>query len=305
MPVRVNAKSPGEFMRDHLVDAGGIDYPQAIFRAYKAHLKSQGLKNLPSRATMSTYIWRARQVGLIVFDHPEPPAYWDAIEDGTEVPANYVPGTQPLAPSPRHYYRILDPNDPRWIKLEASYREEKGLPIGESVVTVTKPPQPEVTAPPPPAPRRRAEVTPRVPEEEAPVPKTRRPRAAAPSPVPAAREAVAPLDARRQEILAKLDILENSPSIPAVADFENELLELGEDIIDAAEGATGLERTLLSNLNSSVIKTLDRIGLLRTSVQRRLVSRTQGEIGRADAALRAAIRVAQEDLSTGIEEGGT
>ncbi|KKK78246.1 hypothetical protein LCGC14_2845470, partial [marine sediment metagenome] len=116
-------------MRDHLVTAGGMDYPQAMFKAYKAHLKAEGLKDGCSRASWSRYIWLANRIGLIEFDHAEAPTYWNAIADGVEVSADYVRESRPQAPSPRHYYRILDPNDPRWIRLEASYRESIGFQV--------------------------------------------------------------------------------------------------------------------------------------------------------------------------------
>ncbi|GAI71779.1 unnamed protein product, partial [marine sediment metagenome] len=57
MPVRARAKPPGEFMRDHMVAAGGMDYPQAMYKAYKEHLKSMGLRDGCSRASWSRYIW--------------------------------------------------------------------------------------------------------------------------------------------------------------------------------------------------------------------------------------------------------
>ncbi|KKK74806.1 hypothetical protein LCGC14_2880050, partial [marine sediment metagenome] len=43
MPVRVIAKPPGEFISGHLQEVGGMDYPQAIYRAYKAYLEAQGV----------------------------------------------------------------------------------------------------------------------------------------------------------------------------------------------------------------------------------------------------------------------
>ncbi|GAH87350.1 unnamed protein product, partial [marine sediment metagenome] len=90
MPVRVRAKPPGEFMKDHLVAAGGMDYPQSMYKAYKAHLKAMGLRDGCSRASWSRYVWLANRIGLIEFDHAEAPAYWNAIADGVEVPADYV-----------------------------------------------------------------------------------------------------------------------------------------------------------------------------------------------------------------------
>ncbi|GAJ12847.1 unnamed protein product, partial [marine sediment metagenome] len=129
MPVRARAKPPGEFMRDHLVAAGGVDYPQSMYKAYKEHLKAEGLRDGCSRSSWSRYIWLANRIGLIEFDHAEASAYWNAIADGVEVPADYVRESRPQAPSPRHYYRIVDQNDPRWIRLEASYRESIGFEV--------------------------------------------------------------------------------------------------------------------------------------------------------------------------------
>ncbi|KKL23347.1 hypothetical protein LCGC14_2426260, partial [marine sediment metagenome] len=114
-------------MRDHLVAAGGMDYPQAMYRAYKEHLKAEGLKDGCSRSSWSKYTWLANRLGLIEFDHAEAPAYWNGIVDGVDVPTGYERESRPQAPSPRHYYRIVDPNDPRWIRLEASYRESIGF----------------------------------------------------------------------------------------------------------------------------------------------------------------------------------
>ena len=72
MPVRARAKPPGEFMKDRLA-AGGMDYPQAMYKAYKEHLKAEGLKDGCSRASWSRYVWLANRIGLIKFNHAEAP----------------------------------------------------------------------------------------------------------------------------------------------------------------------------------------------------------------------------------------
>ncbi len=141
MPLRLTAKGPGEFIRDHLVDAGGMDYPQSIHRAYKAYLRDRGFRNGASRASVSKYIWLANKLGLVAFDHAEAVEYWNGVVDGAEPLPEYVRESRPHAPSPRHYYRILDPADPRWIRLEASYRESIGLEV-PAVPKPRKPPEP-------------------------------------------------------------------------------------------------------------------------------------------------------------------
>ena len=287
MPVRMLAKPPGEFIRDHLVAAGGMDYPQSIYRAYKAHLKAQGLKDGCSRASMSTYIWRANRIGLIVFDHAEAPAYWNAVEDGVEVPAGYVREPRPQAPSPRHYYRILDPTDARWIRLEASYRQSIGL---EVLPPAPRPPiRPPKEKKPPPKPK------------PPPPPKPPRvPRVVKPKP-PTPLERVAPFEAGMTVISAKLDELERTPTQARVEEFTEELITLGEQVVKAGAKARGAERTLLGNLNTRIRQGLDHINLLRTSVGRVLQTTTAAERERAQAALRAATRVVQEDLAPGEE----
>lgn len=125
MPLRVTALAPGPFMRQHLLDVGGMDYVQAIFRSYKAHLRAAGVKHLPSRKAMDIYIWICNKLGLIVFDHAEASGLWNGV---TVPPEGYVRESRPQAPSPRHYYRIAKPDATQWEKLGMSYRLWKGLP---------------------------------------------------------------------------------------------------------------------------------------------------------------------------------
>jgi len=283
MPVRVRAKPPGEFMRDHMVAAGGIDYPQSMYRAYKTYLKAQGLRDGCSRASWSKYIWLANKMGLITFDHAEAPAYWNAIENGVEVPVAYTRESRPQAPSPRHYYRIVNPTDSRWIRLEASYRESIGIEV-------------------PPA-------FPRVPIKAAPPPVKKPPKAKLPKPAPAkpprvvkpkpptAEEKVQPYEERIGLILAALSELETAPTLEKVAEIEDGLIILGEDVLEVAEKARGREKTLLSNIAVRWRTAIEEMPLLRSSVQRVQAAETKTERARAEAALRAAVRVVAEDLS--------
>jgi len=291
MPVRARAKPPGEFMRDHLVAAGGMDYPQAMFKAYKEHLKSEGLKDGCSRASWSRYVWLANRIGLIEFDHAEAPTYWNAIADGVEVPADYVRESRPQAPSPRHYYRILDPNDPRWIRLEASYRESIGFEV--------PPPMPRPAPKPP-----KVKKPPLVPKPK-PKPKPAKKVRVVKPPTPTAEEKIRPYEERIGLIIATLAELETSPSLALVSEIEDQAVELGEDVVTAAKKAKGTERTLLSNISLRLRQTLEDMTLLRSSVQRYLVSKTDAERERNMAALRAAIRVVREDLTPlPVEERG-
>jgi len=283
MPVRVRAKPPGEFMRDHMVAAGGMDYPQSMYKAYKEHLKAEGLKDGCSRASWSRYVWLANRIGLIEFDHAEAPTYWNAIADGVEVPADYVRESRPQAPSPRHYYRILDPTDPRWIRLEASYRESIGFAV-----------PPAMPRPPPKPPKEK--VVPLKPKPK-PKPKPARKVRVVKPPTPTAEEKVRPYEERIGLIIATLAELEATPTLELVAEIENQAVELGEDVVTAAKKARGTERTLLSNISLRLRQTLEDMTLLRSSVQRYLASKTDAERERNMTALRAAIRVVNENIT--------
>jgi len=289
MPVRVRAKPPGEFIRDHLVDVGGVNFVQAIYNAYKDYLKAQGLPDGISRATMSNYIYLANRLGLVVFDHAETSERWGAVVDGVVVPTGYVRESRPQAPSPRHYYRIVDSADPRWVRLQASYRQSIGLPVGPPF------PRPPIRPPAPPV-----EKVP--PPKKPPVKRPpRKPRVVKPWP-PTPAERVAPYEERITAVLSMLDVLEEAPSIEMVRDIENQLLELGEDVLGTHKKARGPLRTLLGAINSRLWRGMERIGLLRSSVLRLLEATEPAAIGRAEAALRAAIRVMREDLRPSEEE---
>jgi hypothetical protein len=76
LPLRTNAKSPGEQTRDFLDDSPGQrDYVGAMFRGYKEHLRDAGVAKLPCRQTFHTYIYLLRGTGAIVFDGAEAIAF--------------------------------------------------------------------------------------------------------------------------------------------------------------------------------------------------------------------------------------
>jgi outer membrane biosynthesis protein TonB len=288
MPVRARAKSPGEFMRDHLVDAGGVDYPQSIFRAYKEHLKASGIGSCCSRASWSAYIWRAKQLGLIEFDHAEAMSYWDGTQDGIDVGGTYAPEPRPLAPSPRHYYRIVNSSDPRWTRLEASYRLQLGYEVPPPAVK----PQPRPEKP-------TAEKKPVAKKlEEAKVKPAAKPKAPPKEKPLTPEEKVHPFEERIGLILATVSETEASPTYESVNEIEERLMNLGEDVVAAAEQATGRERTLLNTLLIRWRAAQDTLPLLRNSVGRYLVSQTAAERVRSETALRAAVRVFREEITT-------
>ena len=92
MPSRLNARPPGEFIRDHLLDRPAQrDFVGGMFRAYKGHLRAGGVQKIPCRATFHTYIWMLKEVGAIIFDGAEPVSFFGD-EPPATVPADYVPG---------------------------------------------------------------------------------------------------------------------------------------------------------------------------------------------------------------------
>ncbi len=288
MPVRATAKAPGEFIRDHLEAAGGTDYAQAVHRGYKEYLRSQGITNGANRASMSKYFWLANKLGLIVFDHAEAVEYWDGVVDGAEPLPEYVRESRPQAPSPRHYYRIVDAADPRWVRLEASYRTSIGLPVPPAA------PKPPVR---PPTPEAKVEKPPTAKVEKPPRP-ARVPKAKPPTPA----ERVQPFEERIDLLIAGLEELETTPTMERVLAMESELLDLGEDVVAAGSKARGPTRTLFRLINTRLRSALEEMGLLRSSVARVLTAETESDRAKATPPLHAAIRVLIENLSPGEEE---
>ena len=157
MPARLNAKGPGEFIRDHLQDpqTGGRDYVGAMYQAYKGHLRTAGIRKLPCRPVFHKYIWLLKETGAIIFDGAE------AISFGSSPPRDLPPDYEPACgmPAPRHYYRILDSQNPAFAKPEAVWRQRRGLapaqpaprPVQIRVVTQPITPAPPRVTPPAPA----------------------------------------------------------------------------------------------------------------------------------------------------------
>ncbi len=288
MPVRATAKAPGEFIRDHLVAAGGIDYPQSIHRAYKEHLRSQGIRNGANRASMSKYIWLANKLGLIAFDHAEAVEYWDGVINGAEPVPEYIRESRPQAPSPRHYFRILDAADPRWVRLEASYR----VSIGQEVPPPA--PKPDIRPPAPKPPKAKPKAVVEKPPRPARVPKVK-------PPTPAER--VQPFEERIDLLIVSLEELETTPTMEGTLAIESTLLDLGEDVVAAGSKSRGQARTLFRFINVRLRSALEEMGLLRSSVARVLAAETESDRAKALPPLGAAIRVLIENLSPGEEDG--
>ena len=49
LPARLDAKGPGGFIRDHLIDprTGGRDYVGSMYQGYKDHQRAAGVRRLP------------------------------------------------------------------------------------------------------------------------------------------------------------------------------------------------------------------------------------------------------------------
>lgn len=125
MPVRLNVKGPGPFIRDHLLEiSDGRDFVGSMYHAYKIHLRGGGVDKLPCRPTFHSYIWKLKETGAIVFDGADPVSF---TEDPPELlPAGYQPACG--MPAPRHFYRIVDSGHPAFERPEAVWREQRGLP---------------------------------------------------------------------------------------------------------------------------------------------------------------------------------
>jgi len=297
MPVRVRAIPPGEFIRNHLRDVGGIDYGQAVFKAYKQYLKAAGFKNLPSRETLSKYFWLARKLGLIVFDHAEAPAYWDAVVDGIRVTKAYRPETRPRAPSPRHYYRLVDEADPRWTRLEASYRMSIGIEVPPAFPRVPWAPM-EVAYPIPP--EELAAAAPPV-AAAPPPPKKVKPSKAVkvkkPTPAETAAAAAAPFEARIDKVVQAIDQLGRTPNLQLADAIEEEIIGMAEDVVAAVEGKRGSVRERLLGITTILRHALSDVTLLKSSVRALARETLPARQATAQAALDSAVRVLRENLT--------
>ena len=297
MPVRVLAMPPGQFIRSHLRDVGGVDFVQNIHKAYKAYLLVNGMKNGTSRETMSKYIWLANKLGLIVFDHAGPSAYWNAQVNGVRVTSAYRRESRPRAPSPRHYYRLVDENDPRWIRLEASYRESIGIAVAPSLPPVPWEPRPvpvvpeEVAALPPVAVAVPAPPKPKKPKKPKVV------KVKKPTPAETAQQMAAPFDARIVKITEALDQLGRTPNIRFADAIEEELIAIGEDAFETAFGKRGIVRDRLIGINTILSRTLDDYPLVKSAMRAMLRETLPARRATAESSFHAALRVVGEDLT--------
>ena len=301
MPVR-RADPPGVFIADHMRDVGGIDYPQNIHREYKKYLKAQGLKNLPCRATMSHYIWLANKMGLIVFDHADTTSYWDGQIDFPKATAATRRQSRPLAPSPRYFYKILDPDDPRWLRLETSHRAEIGIPAPPAFprVSHTTPLYEEEvaegTVPPPP--EEKPAKKPRVKKEKPPKPT----KVKKPTPAETAAQTIVPFEAGFKKISAQLDLLGLNPTLKAVEDIENEVADLGGKILDTLEGKRGSVREHVLGENSKLRRVLEDLPLIRSSLTSMLAEKLPSRRVSYKLSFDRAIQVVKQDLAMPPEE---
>ncbi len=91
MPVRLNVKSPGEFVRDHILDQPeGVEYVGGMFAAYKQHLREGGARTLPCRSSFSALVWMLKEVGAMEFVGAEAVSFDE--DDPDPLPAGYEPG---------------------------------------------------------------------------------------------------------------------------------------------------------------------------------------------------------------------
>ena len=64
MPTRLNAKGPGAFTRDHLLETTGQrDLVGSIYQACKERLQSTGIRTSPRRPTFHSYVWKLKKTG--------------------------------------------------------------------------------------------------------------------------------------------------------------------------------------------------------------------------------------------------
>jgi len=252
-------------MRQHLVDVGGMDFVQGIFKQYKNHLKSAGIKPLPSRGAMDKYIWMANKLGLIVFDHAAEVAYWDGLQDGVEPAPGYIRESRPQAPSPRHYYRIINPQDPRWDNLEGSYRVSVGLPrvaVRKPKPVVEAPAPPVEVAPPPRKPGRPPKVAP---IEVAPKPAkpAKVPRKPAKVKVPAFD--ISSYETKYEEIRSLAAALVEDPYLEAMDDLGSIIESLKKDIRENTRSIRGPARLRLGDITDRLVHGGEDLEALRAA----------------------------------------
>lgn len=231
MPLRTNTKSPGEFIRDHLVEAPGQrDFVGSMFRRYKNHLQGAGVVKLPCRQTFSTYIYLLKETGAVVFDGAEAVAFGGEEFQPEALPVDYVPACG--MPAPRHYYRMTAFDHPAFLNPKGVWRQARGLPTAA-------PPQLR----PLPAARLIAPVAEAAPPaEEAPTAARGR-----------RRSQLQILLAEGKEFIPRLESLRTSTSpTPELDELEEELLDFFDRVVDTADRSRGTTRSRLSDLGGNL-----------------------------------------------------
>jgi hypothetical protein len=228
VPARLNAKGPGEFIRDHLQEpsTGGRDYVGSMYQAYKEHLRSAGARRLPCRITFHKYVWLLKETGALIFDGAEAISFSD--EPPQDLPPDYEPSCG--TPAPRHYYRLVDPQNPAFLKPETIWRQHRGLP---ALVAAPRPAArvPAVVQPLAPAPPRIAPP----PAVEAP-----------PALRPRRRRTVAErLEEKARAFRSRIEALREQPDPEELARLEQDMLGFFDQVLDAAERSRGENRRRL------------------------------------------------------------
>ena len=229
MPARLDAKGPGEFIRDHLTEPslGGRDYVGSMYQAYKEHLRAAGVTRLPCRLTFHKYVWLLKESGAIVFDGAE------AVSFGQGTPQPLPPGYEPSCgtPAPRHFYRVVDSLDPAFIKPETVWRQRRGLaaPVPSSRPAARVQALPEVR-PLTPAPPRVPLLAPAVipPAQPAAVP--------ARPPIRRRRRTVAEIAEEDARVFQpRIEALRTHPDPQELARLEDDLLAFFDRVLDTAD----------------------------------------------------------------------
>lgn len=280
MPKRADAKPPGVFIRDHLVAVGGTDYVQSIYKAYRNHLAGLKIQSKASRASFSNYIWVAHQLGLINFDHAESQERWGAEEDGGVVEKGYVPEPRPQAPSPRHYYRIVDAQDPRWLDMNSAYRSMVGLPEKPT----SRPRKPR---------EKKAPVTTPAPK----TPKTRQPRKKKPQ--------TNDIEAYIKKIRAlsrRLFEFTKTPSTKLLDPIERELVALNAEIVEKYDTAEGRRREQLSDLTYNISHALEKMPVIRTPLATMEKEKAPDRKSKAKRSVASGVKVVREELEIGLDQ---
>ncbi len=244
MPVRANAKGPGEFVRDHLQEpqVGGRDYVGSMFQAYKTHLRGAGYSRFPCRLSFGKLVWLLKETGALVFDEAEPVAF--GLDDPEALPAAYDPSCG--MPAPRHYYKMVDPQNPAFMSPEAVWRQMRGL--GPPVVVRRPAARVAPIAPPPVA------VIPVAPAAPVAAPKRARAKAPTPAAAPAPalpkrpRTKVGALQHEADVFRGRIEAMRGKPEATAFLQLEEDMLEFFDRVLDTATSSRGKNREILMAL---------------------------------------------------------